>query len=162
MPRLGPLPTGWHALCGLALIASLAAAACTHQRATAQVVLTWDYTQPSPSIDGFLVQRRTGTISDPYMGSASTGVACVRLGAAVRRHPTLIRTPSRVARDRLVAPAHRLQLSSKAPLATRPRRCGELRPSPLGIGTQAPAGALSGSLVPLGLDSRYAFRKTFP
>ena len=61
MPRLGPPPTGWHTLCGLALIASLASAACTHQRTRTQVVLAWDYTQPSPPIDGFLVQRRTGT-----------------------------------------------------------------------------------------------------
>ena len=61
MPRLRPLPMGWPTLCGLALIASLASAACTHQQARTQVVLTWDYTQPSPPIDGFLVQRRTGT-----------------------------------------------------------------------------------------------------
>ena len=61
MPQLGPLPMGWPTLCGLALIASLASAACTHQQARTQVVLTWDYTQPSPPIDGFLVQRRTGT-----------------------------------------------------------------------------------------------------
>ena len=66
MPRLGPPPTGWHTLCGLALIASLASAACTHQRTRTQVVLAWDYTQPSPPIDGFLVQRRTGT--DPARG----------------------------------------------------------------------------------------------
>jgi hypothetical protein len=53
----------WHTLtlgC-LALMASLTSAACTRQRASAQVVLAWDYTQPSPPIEGFLVQRRIGT-----------------------------------------------------------------------------------------------------
>jgi hypothetical protein len=53
----------WQMLCVLALVGSLAPTAATqpHQRERSQVVLTWDYDQPVPPIDGFLVQRRTGT-----------------------------------------------------------------------------------------------------
>ena len=63
MPRLGLLPLRGYTLtlCGLALMASLASVACPHQRASAQVVLAWDYPQASPLIEGFLVQRRMGT-----------------------------------------------------------------------------------------------------
>ena len=43
-------------------------------RGSAQVVLTWDYTEPSPPIEGFLVQRRMGT--DPWQ-------EVVRVGATV-------------------------------------------------------------------------------
>ena len=57
-----PVHLGRHILCVLILIASLASSACpSHQGGSAQVVLAWEYTEPSPPIEGFLVQRRTGT-----------------------------------------------------------------------------------------------------
>ena len=58
--RVCHVARGRHTLCVLILMASLAFTACpTRQQGRAQVVLAWDYTQPSPPIDGFLVQRRT-------------------------------------------------------------------------------------------------------
>ena len=53
----------WQTLCVLALVGILVPTAATqpHQRGRSQVVLAWDYDQPAPPIDGFLVQRRTGT-----------------------------------------------------------------------------------------------------
>jgi hypothetical protein len=61
MPPREPLPMGRHILWVLALISSLASAACpSPQHARAQVVLTWDYPHPASTSDGFLIQRRTG------------------------------------------------------------------------------------------------------
>ncbi len=56
-------PVCWQTLCVLALVGSLAPTAATqpHQRGRSQVVLAWEYDQPAPPIDGFLVERRTGT-----------------------------------------------------------------------------------------------------
>src|SRR5262245_48604775 len=52
----------WQTLCVFALVGSLAPTSATqpHQRGRSQIVLAWDY-DPAPPIDGFLVQRRTGT-----------------------------------------------------------------------------------------------------
>jgi len=72
MPPPRPLHMGRPALCVLILIASLASTACpTHPPGRAQVALAWDYTQPSPPIEGFLVQRRTGT--DPWQEVGRVG-----------------------------------------------------------------------------------------
>src|SRR5262245_53576544 len=72
MPPPGPLHTGRQALCVLILMASLAWPACsTQQQGRSQVVLAWDYTQLSPPIEGFLVQRRTGT--DPWQEVGRVG-----------------------------------------------------------------------------------------
>jgi hypothetical protein len=61
MPPRELLPMGRHILWVLALISSLASAACpSPQHARAQVVLTWDYPHPASTSDGFLIQRRTG------------------------------------------------------------------------------------------------------
>jgi len=62
MPPPGSRDMGRQALCVLALMVSLASTTCTpYPRESSQVVLAWDYTQPSPPIEGFLVQRRTRT-----------------------------------------------------------------------------------------------------
>ena len=73
MPPPRPLHMGRPALCVLILIASLASTACpTHPLGRAQVALAWDYTQPSPPIEGFLVQRRTDT--GPWQEVGRVGV----------------------------------------------------------------------------------------
>jgi hypothetical protein len=78
MPPPGLLRIEQLVLCVLILMASLASTACpTQQPGRAQVVLAWDYTQPSPPIEGFLVQRRTGT--DPWQKAGRVGATLLTM-----------------------------------------------------------------------------------
>jgi hypothetical protein len=74
MTRRGLTGMGWQVLCVLVLVDSLALAATTHRhpRGPVRVVLEWDYVQPVPPIEGFLVQRRTDT--GPWQEVGRVGV----------------------------------------------------------------------------------------
>ena len=83
-----PVHLGRHILCVLTLMASLASTAClSHQGGSAQVVLAWDYTEPSPPIEGFLVQRRTGTGPWQEVGRVGATVLTVTDATAPRDTP---------------------------------------------------------------------------
>ena len=83
-----PVHLGRHILCVLILIASLASSACpSHQGGSAQVVLAWEYTEPSPPIEGFLVQRRTGTGPWQEVGRVGATVLTITDAAAPRNTP---------------------------------------------------------------------------
>ena len=80
---------GRHILCILALMASLASTACpSHPRGSAQVVLTWDYTEPTPPIEGFLVQRRMGT--GPWQEVVRVGATVLTVTDATAPRNTLL------------------------------------------------------------------------
>jgi hypothetical protein len=84
-----PVHRGRQILGVLALLASLGSAACPlPQRGSAQVVLAWDYTPPSPPIEGFLVQRRTGTGPWQEVGRVGATLRTVT-DATAPRHTSL-------------------------------------------------------------------------
>src|SRR5262245_37094255 len=79
----------WQTLCVLVLVGSLVPTAATqpHQRGRSQVVLAWNYDQPAPPIDGFLVQRRTGTGPWQEVGRVEATLRTFTDSTAVRNTP---------------------------------------------------------------------------
>ena len=83
-----PVHLGRPIVCVLILIASLASSACpSHQGGSAQVVLAWEYTEPSPPIEGFLVQRRTGTGPWQEVGRVGATLRTMTDATAPRQTP---------------------------------------------------------------------------
>ena len=108
-----------HIVCVLILIASLASSACpSHQGGSAQVVLAWEYTEPSPPIEGFLVQRRTGTGPWQEVGRVGATVLTITDAAAPRSTPLCYQVLAYRGREQS-SPSNEVCLT--IPIASQPR-----------------------------------------